>query len=315
MGALAIFVSCGGDSDTSATKAEGTLGAEGGTLVLDNDDVSATITVPEGALESETAVAIEVLSESRVVKAPGEGTLVTVPVALLPHGQTFKKPVTVEFTVDGDLTGDIVVVRLDDEDDTSWEIVEATVTGNTVSVTVNRFSVYSVMNTTCTEADPDADEDGVCDKADPCPNDANDDSDGDGVCDSQDDCPEDNPNDTDGDGACDSEDECPLDNPDDSNENSYCDSEEPSITGKVVDAQDAPVANASVSVFIFNELEQQVEGETTTDAQGNFTLNNLIPGNYTIDAYLGKLCYGAGKGVLALGQTLDIDIVCDNQQF
>lgn len=65
------------------------------------------------------------------------------------------------------------------------------------------------------DADPcaglplDADGDGICDGADPCPLDAENDSDGDGVCDAEDPCPADPADDSDGDGVCDGVDLCP----------------------------------------------------------------------------------------------------------
>ena len=54
----------------------------------------------------------------------------------------------------------------------------------------------------------DADNDGVCDGMDPCPEDGDNDADSDGICGAEDSCPQDSSNDADGDSICDDVDPC-----------------------------------------------------------------------------------------------------------
>jgi len=85
---------------------------------------------------------------------------------------------------------------------------------------VTRLGILAfVLLSACSEEPPpadrcgglplDADGDGVCDGADPCPLDADNDEDADGVCAADDPCPLDADDDSDGDGVCDSDDTCP----------------------------------------------------------------------------------------------------------
>ena len=103
----------------------------------------------------------------------------------------------------------------------------------TTPIDTGTFDTPNTANTT-TDCAEDADNDGVCDDDDACPDDALDDSDGDGSCDSDDLCTgDDTSGDTDGDGSCDDVDPCPLDDPDDSDGDGVCD------TGDVCEGDDA----------------------------------------------------------------------------
>jgi hypothetical protein len=98
--------------------------------------------------------------------------------------------------------------------------------GDVILVVVDGYGSSScgdyVLTVDC--ASGDADGDGVCDDADPCPVDALDDSDGDGSCDVDDLCAgDDATGDSDGDGVCDDTDACPLSDPDDADGDGTCD--------------------------------------------------------------------------------------------
>jgi hypothetical protein len=146
--ALLTLASCGGDEKAGRDSAGGAtavalVGAEGGTITLDN---GASVTIPAGALTEDVEVTVEFvedLSALGLAALPegveaGGGALV-----LSPHGTTFELPVTV--TMPTSLSGDDVVVwRLPDEASTEWAPDGAvTVEDGVLSFPVLSFSVYS----------------------------------------------------------------------------------------------------------------------------------------------------------------------------
>jgi hypothetical protein len=62
------------------------------------------------------------------------------PVVFTPHGLTFKVPVTLTIPY-ASASADLVVLRLDDERDTTWEVLPATFEGGKARVQTTRFSV------------------------------------------------------------------------------------------------------------------------------------------------------------------------------
>jgi hypothetical protein len=135
--ALALF-GCSDDPTNEGPATGKTIDSAGGSV----ESGGASVVVPEGALEDAVEVAVEVLDD--VATDLPEGTsLAGDTVAFLPHGTTFSSPVTLTIAHDGSATG---VMRLDDEDDTSWEAMsDVTVTANTVEVQTTSFSIYAAV--------------------------------------------------------------------------------------------------------------------------------------------------------------------------
>lgn len=146
--ALLTLASCGGDEKAGRDSAGGAtavalVGAEGGTITLDN---GASVTIPAGALTEDVEVTVEFVEDVSALGLAalpegveaGGGALV-----LSPHGTTFELPVTV--TMPTNLSGDDVVVwRLPDEASTEWAPDGAvTVEDGVLSFPVLNFSVYS----------------------------------------------------------------------------------------------------------------------------------------------------------------------------
>ena len=334
-----LLLSCSGsdgaDDNGSVSDSQGTIGVDGGVLRLSENDVNASVDIPADVVSEDVEIALAPVDGAMLEELPSGVTFLATPVAFTPHGQTFSSPVTISFEVD-DSFNQPVIARLDDEDATVWTFLPTTVDGNTVSAQVTSFSVYVPVDSDCGADAGDADQDGLCDDRDPCPNDAAGDSDGDGVCDSEDACPNDAdeqvdsdgdgvcdmadvcPNDadddSDGDGVCDSEDTCPNDNPNDSDEDGICDSTEGSIFGRVVDEQGTPISDIYVFLYIYSGEgeEEGIELETTTDAEGRYSFELLQPGDY----YLGVECENGDQGSLKEGENIEVDdLVCQFFQF
>jgi len=320
----------GGDGDVDERGESAVIDEEGGSVevVLEEDEgegsTEVEVEVPPGAVEESVEVRVEPVEATDVAAIEGEAELASEPVAFLPHGTTFDVPVTISFTAPGGFSSDAVIVRLEDENDTEWELLSSDVQGDTISVEVTTFSIYAVVEgTLCHEGNPDSDSDGVCDAEDICPADPNDDSDSDGVCDSEDPCPADRNDDSDSDGVCDSEDPCPADPNDDSDSDEICDSEdscpadpqndgdgngicdgsEARIAG-VVTKNGVPVANAFIQVY--DQLQNQV-ANLTADEAGAYFVGELPGGTYDIytqsetECALGYLQVTVELGALASG--------------
>lgn len=130
--ALSGMVACGGDAANTADpkdagmeepgeRVEMTVGKAGGELVLEN---GAGVEVPEGALESDTKIAVQEVSHDKLPDAPGGAMVAGPSVAFTPHGQEFKMPVRISVPYDSEKRGERSVHRLDDEKDTTWEEVK-----------------------------------------------------------------------------------------------------------------------------------------------------------------------------------------------
>lgn len=122
------------------------IGAEGGVVSADG----ASVTIPAGALESDVEIGVETYAsaaDAGVTAAPDFAEGVGAVVVLTPHGTEFETPVTVTLTFDAGVITDpdeLVLLRLDDEADTTWEEVGPfTVSGNTVTFETSTFSVVS----------------------------------------------------------------------------------------------------------------------------------------------------------------------------
>lgn len=114
-----------------------------------------TVDVPAGALDSSTTITVAEADPAALQPEPDQIDLVAKPVVFTPHGLTFKVPVTLTIPYVS-ASKDLVVLRLDDERDTTWEVVPATFEGGKARIQTTRFSVYGVAqrldsSATCTE--------------------------------------------------------------------------------------------------------------------------------------------------------------------
>lgn len=140
---LVMMSSCSDDSsDKTSTTPTTSIGKAGGTVSA-ND---ASVEIPAGALSA----AIEIgVAGSDVDVAPPDGyTLAGPAIAFTPHGTTFTKPVTLTlpYTSSSKL---LTVLRLDDEQDTSWEeVAGGKFSGGSATLDVSGFSIYAVATGT-----------------------------------------------------------------------------------------------------------------------------------------------------------------------
>jgi len=117
-----------------------------------------TLDIPAGALDTPTKIEIAEADPAKIQPKPAQIDFVTKPVVFTPHGLKFKVPITVTLPYTSDRT-DLVVLRLDDEKDTTWEIVPSTFEGGKARFQTSRFSYYIVglrldANATCQELCP-----------------------------------------------------------------------------------------------------------------------------------------------------------------
>jgi len=128
-------------------QAQAKIGAQGGEVKAYNGAVA----VPEGALDGDTMISVSETPPSMIkAELPGVLEPVTPPMAFTPHGTTFNEPVTLSlFHEEGMPTEDLSVLRLDDEQDTSWERVPDSEVMNSDGVSLvstTHFSVYTVVS-------------------------------------------------------------------------------------------------------------------------------------------------------------------------
>ena len=140
----AIILGC--SSDVSETTSQD-LGPAGGTIRLSNGTI---LQVPAGALSKEVSVELMIVSTSGLAKPPTSLKFIGDAMVFRPHGLTFDKPVTVTLPA---AQGATKVLRLDDESDTSWEIVTgANIASSVATISTSSFSVYAVAGSDGTVA-------------------------------------------------------------------------------------------------------------------------------------------------------------------
>ncbi|MFO0683266.1 MAG: MopE-related protein [Sandaracinus sp.] len=146
VGSMGLVIACqtsGGRTVQVVEHRESMIDATGGSVALDHG--SGTITIPTGALGAPTEIAISKLTDDSVEDPPGASVAVSPPIALTPHGQQFLVPVTVQIAYAGPSAG-LSLVRLDDETDTTWELVGgATFADGIASFQTTHFSVVEVV--------------------------------------------------------------------------------------------------------------------------------------------------------------------------
>ena len=122
------------------------VGAAGGTVVAEGG--TAMVEIPPGALSSDTPILVEQIPAANLAPLPAEATLAGSVFAFTPHGTTFNVPATVELPYDPTFGGSLEVIRLDDENDTTWEsLTGASFMDGTARLQVSRFSVMAVAST------------------------------------------------------------------------------------------------------------------------------------------------------------------------
>ncbi|HEX2882844.1 MAG TPA: hypothetical protein VHO25_25165 [Polyangiaceae bacterium] len=102
-----------------------TIGDQGGEAEVDG----AKLVVPEGALSEDTEIGVERLSSAdaeEFLDLLGAGqTAASAVYVFTPHGSQFDEPVTITLEYDSN-SSSLAVMRLDDEDDRTWEAVAGT---------------------------------------------------------------------------------------------------------------------------------------------------------------------------------------------
>jgi hypothetical protein len=136
----------GGSTKVANNTGAGTITSSvGGTVWLNNE---AGVTIPKGALQGSTNATISVASASTPPAPPAGDTLVgAYEFTVNGGGYTFGSAVTLTFTFDPSKipAGDVPVVEYYDNTTDSWVLVTSTVNGDTITVTVDHFTIFAVM--------------------------------------------------------------------------------------------------------------------------------------------------------------------------
>ena len=138
-GVLALVISCSDSKSDSAPSADATrIGSDGGTVT----EGKASVDVPKGALGSPVKIAV---TPSEVSVTPPDGYVLAGPaIAFTPYGTTFEKPVTLTLPYSSS-SETLAVLRLDDEDDDSWEVIGGgKFAKGLATLDVSSFSIYAV---------------------------------------------------------------------------------------------------------------------------------------------------------------------------
>lgn len=135
-------------------EASKTLQKDGGQVVTE----SGAVAVPKGALDGEVTVKISQVDESKVTaKQPAMLKAVSPATAFEPHKQNFKSKVALTVFYEASSDQDLIVLRIDDEKDASWERVEAKFHKGAATIATTHFSIYTVS-----QCDPANDPEGFC---------------------------------------------------------------------------------------------------------------------------------------------------------
>lgn len=124
-----------------------TIGDQGGEATVDG----ATLVVPEGALSEDTEIGVERLSASEAEEfldlLGTDQTAASAVYVFTPHGSQFDEPVTITLDYDSS-SSSLAVMRLDDEEDRTWEAVAGTAFARgEASFETTHFSLLVVTET------------------------------------------------------------------------------------------------------------------------------------------------------------------------
>ena len=137
---------CGGDAEPTEEVLEKllTMGPSGGTIALGG----VTITVPAGALASDTQVGVEYVAGPSLLELPdrpeGLGGALAGTLILTPHGTRLAQPI--QISVPTTFTDNaFALLRLADDDATEWTTEDAARrVGTSVQFSLHQFSTYSL---------------------------------------------------------------------------------------------------------------------------------------------------------------------------
>lgn len=131
----------GGSGGTGGSRNTGLIGPEGGVVSAEQ---GITVTIPAGALDSETTIAATVVEAGGLPARPSGTTAAGPFVALTPHGTQFAMPVQVTLPYTSSRSS-LTVLRIDDENDTTWEVLTgASFDDGTATVALSHFSILAV---------------------------------------------------------------------------------------------------------------------------------------------------------------------------
>jgi len=140
--ALLVFSGFGCGDDGFVTDAgvpdrvEARIGSAGGTIALGG----ASVEIPEGALSSTVTITVSRYPAANLPAAPTDREPAGDAFAFEPHGLAFAVPVTLRLPFTGP-SERLELWRLDDEDDTTWGMVESTVVGDVLEHSATTFSI------------------------------------------------------------------------------------------------------------------------------------------------------------------------------
>lgn len=137
----------GGQGGAGGATTSRTLGQEGGEVVAGN----VTLNFPAGAVPKKTEVTVTILDADAVDDLPATSDdvkLAGFPAKFTPHGLTFEQPVDVAvgFDPQGSTDTPLVAMKLDNDQDTTWEVVPgAKFENGEASFQITGFSFYAVF--------------------------------------------------------------------------------------------------------------------------------------------------------------------------
>ena len=180
---VALLVgACSGSEDGSSSAPTVQIGPSGGRVEV----TGATVTIPAGAVDSPVEVGVTRVDPGSLTAIPDGFELVSPIYGLLPIGLSLSTPAIVVLAYDSD-SPNLAVLRVDDESDQSWEVVDGVVFDGQATLSVDRLSFFAVVDRQVRPGGPPICNEEVCPNR-PLPL-LTDDFDNDGYEDTFDNCP------------------------------------------------------------------------------------------------------------------------------
>lgn len=162
-GALLLLVACGGSEGGSAGSLAG-LGIDDGasagqsqSALITADapatiklDTGARLSIPEGSVTEDVEVELKRPTDrnslSLLKRVQPEFKVASAPYVVTPHGTTFEKDLELTLPIAKGKTDRLVVARLDDEEDSTWEVHSTPkISEGAAKIPVRHFSVYVLL--------------------------------------------------------------------------------------------------------------------------------------------------------------------------
>lgn len=145
--AMVVDAQAATDATQSVTE---TVGSSGGTV---ESPSGVSVSIPSGALDNDVDMTVEpVPSDEISASLPSDTQLAGTTHRFAPHGTTFLSPVTISLPYTGSAN---TVLRLDDDNDTTWEeVLGASFASGVATFETSSFSLYAAANTTATTCGP-----------------------------------------------------------------------------------------------------------------------------------------------------------------